>query len=123
VRLFCERNIFESILVIFKLFFIYLKWKRKKGVNFTKAEINLLIDIILKYKHIVDYYAISQALHFFLNKIEKFCVIPLLKIIRLSFYIEFSFLKISSLDSKIFIFSNKSIIVVFHTATINFCNF
>lgn len=28
--------------------------KEKRGANFTKNEIDLLIDIVLKYKHIVE---------------------------------------------------------------------
>jgi len=46
VRLFCERNIFESILIIFKFFYLSKMEKEKRGANFTKTEIDLLIFFI-----------------------------------------------------------------------------
>jgi len=57
--MFCERiNIFESILGYFKVskknnYLSSLMEKEKRGANFIKAEIDLLIDIMLKYKHII----------------------------------------------------------------------
>jgi len=47
------REIFLSLFWLF-LSLLSKMEKEKRGANFTKTEIDLLIDIMLKYKHIIE---------------------------------------------------------------------